>query len=109
VTGLELMDAHARAFNHGVVTGDWSPMLGRFADDAEVRFENVPAGPFSGIDEIRRAYAEQPPDDTIQLLGVQENDEHTVVAAFAWTKGGTGRFVLGHDRGEVRTLTVVFD
>lgn len=109
MSGSELLEAHVRAFNHGVETGEWDPMLARFADDAEMQFENVPAGPFVGIEAIRRAYREQPPEDTIRLLGVQENDEHTVVAAFAWTKGGTGRFVLSHDRGSVTRLTVVFD
>lgn len=44
----ELVEKHVRAFNHGVRTGDWEPMLASFADDAEVRFENAPAGPFSG-------------------------------------------------------------
>ncbi len=77
--------------------------------DAELRFENVPVGPFVGLDAIRAAYRDQPPDDQIQLLGVQEGDEHTAVAAFAWLKGGTGRLVLEHDRGAVTALTVIFD
>jgi hypothetical protein len=104
-----LMEAHVRAFNHGVRTGDWEPMLKPFADDAELRFENVPAGPFEGIDAIRAAYDQQPPDDEITLLGVQDDGEHTITAAFAWHKGGTGRFVLEHERGLVKKLTVVFD
>ena len=107
--GDALMAAHVRAFNHGVATDDWEPMLVRFADDAEVHFENSPVGPLVGIDAIRTAYRERPPDDSIRLLGLQENDEHTVVAAFAWIRGGTGRFVLEHHRGAVTKLTVVFD
>jgi len=103
------MEAHVRAFNHGARTGDWEPMLAAFADDAELRFENVPAGPFRGIDAIRSAYLEQPPDDEIAMLGVQDDGEHTITAAFAWLKGGTGRLVLEHERGLVKTLTVVFD
>ena len=109
MNGVDLMTAHARAFNDGVRTGDWDAMLARFADNAEVHFENVPVGPFVGIDAIRQAYRDQPPDDQIQLLGVQENDEHTIVAAFAWLRGGNGRFVLAHDRGTVSKLTVIFD
>ena len=97
-----------RAFNAGVRTGDWGPMLGRFADDAELHFENVPAGPFVGLDEIRRAYREQPPDDVILLLGIQDEEER-VVAAFAWAHGGTGRLLMEHDRGAITKLTVVFD
>jgi hypothetical protein len=104
-----LIERHVRAFNNGVRTGDWEPMLASFADDAELRFENVPAGPFHGIEAIRAAYREQPPDDEIALLGVVDDGEHTITAAFAWLKGGTGRLVLEHERGLVTSLTVVFD
>jgi len=103
------MERHVRSFNAAVGDGDWSPMLARFAEDAELHFENAPADPFVGLDAIRQAYADQPPADTIQLLGIQENDEHHVAAAFAWSKGGTGRMLLEHDRGAVTRLTVVFD
>lgn len=109
MTGRELMERHVRAFNAAVGDGDWEPMLSRFAEDAELRFENVPAGPFVGLGAIRDAYADQPPTDTIQLLGIQENDEHNVAAAFAWSKGDTGQMRLEHDRGAIRRLTVVFD
>jgi hypothetical protein len=102
------MESHVRAFNAGVQTGEWEPMLARFAADAELHFENVRFGPYIGLDEIRRAYREQPPDDQIQLLGIQDEDAR-VVAAFAWTKGGTGRLVLEHDEGTVTKLTVIFD
>jgi hypothetical protein len=109
VTGRELMERHVRAFNAGVETGDFEAMLGPFSPDAVLRFEGVPAGPYVGLPEIREAYRNQPPDDTVQLLGIQENDEHNVVAAFAWSKGGTGRMHLTHERGAVTGLTVVFD
>ena len=109
MTGRELMERHVRAFNAAVGDGDWEQMLSRFTDSSELHFENVPAGPFVGLDAIRRAYAMEPPTDTIQLLGIQENDEHHVAAAFAWSQGGTGRMLLEHDRGEVTRLTVVFD
>ena len=105
----ELLERHVRAFNNGVRSGDWEPMLVLFADDAELRFENVPAGPFRGIDAIRTAYREQPPDDEITLLGVQDDGERTITAAFAWMRGGTGRLVLEHERGLVSRLTVIFD
>ena len=109
MTGPELLERHIAAFNHGVRTSDWEPMLARFAEDAELRFENVPAGPYVGLEAIRGAYRERPPDDEIVLLGVQETDEHRAVAAFAWQSGGTGRLTLEHARGEVKRLTVVFD
>ena len=110
MNGTDLMRAHVGAFNDAVRSGDWEPMFVRFAPDAELRFENVPAGPFAGIDEIRRAYREQPPDDQIQLLGIQADDEGgEVVGAYVWLRGGTGRLVLQHERGAITRLTVIFD
>jgi hypothetical protein len=38
------MESHVARFNEGVRSGDWEPMLAAFADDAELRFENVPPG-----------------------------------------------------------------
>jgi hypothetical protein len=110
LTGRELMESHVARFNEGVRSGDWEPMLAGFADDAELHFENVSAGPFVGLDEIRRGYLAQPPDDEIQLLGIQD-DEHDgrVTAAFAWMRGGTGRLVLEHDHGAIARLVVIFD
>jgi hypothetical protein len=110
LTGAELVQAHVRSFNEGVRSGDWEPMLLRFADDAELRFVGAAAGPFTGIEEIRRSYREHPPDDSIQLLGIQADDEQgLVVAAFVWLRGGTGRLELTHDRGAITRLSVIFD
>jgi hypothetical protein len=104
------MESHVARFNEGVRSGDWEPMLAAFADDAELHFENVPAGPFVGLMEIRRGYLAQPPDDQIQLLGIQDDEQdRRVTAAFAWTRGGTGRLVLEHDRGAITRLVVIFD
>ena len=110
MSGRELMESHVARFNEGVRTGDWEPMLSRFADDAELSFENVPAGPFGGLEEIRHAYREQPPDDEIRLLGIQDEEEaKRVTAGFAWARGGTGRLLLEHERGAIVRLVVIFD
>jgi hypothetical protein len=109
VTGRELLDAHMHSFNAGVRTGDWEPMLARFAPDAELVFENVPAGPYRGIGEIRAAYEAQPPDDEMRVYDVDESDRSTIGARFAWNHGGTGRLVLEHDAGTIRRLAVIFD
>jgi hypothetical protein len=104
------MQSHVARFNEGVRSGDWEPMLATFADGAELHFENAPAGPFVGVDAIRQGYLEQPPDDRIQLLGIQDDkQEGRVTAAFAWVRGGTGQLVLEHDRGAVTRLVVIFD
>jgi hypothetical protein len=104
------MESHVARFNEGVRSGDFEPMLAHFADESELWFEGVPAGPLVGIEEIRRGYLAQPPDDQIQLLGIQDDEQDgRVTAAFAWTRGGTGRLVLKHDRGAITRLVVIFD
>jgi ketosteroid isomerase-like protein len=77
------MEAHVSSFNRAVLSGDYTEMLSRFADDAELVFEGVPAGPFRGRDAIARAYAEQPPDDTVELLEII--DGNPVVARYSWS------------------------
>jgi hypothetical protein len=113
VTGRELVESHVARFNEGVRSGDWEPMLTHFAGDAEFRLENVPVGPdleYLGLAAIRRGYREHPPDDQLQLLGIQDDEQDgRVTAAFAWTRGGTGRLVLEHDRGAIVRLVVIFD
>jgi hypothetical protein len=97
---VSLIEDHVRDFNHGVDSGDWSAMLARFSDDAELHFVGPQFGPFVGRAAIARAYAETPPDDRIILLA----DDR-----FAWERGGSGRLVLEHDGATIRRLTVIFD
>ena len=106
LTGRELAERHVARFNDAVRTGDWEPMLAGFDANATMAFPQVE---FTGIDEIRRGYADRPPDDQIVPLGIQEKGEHEVTVAFAWARGGTGRMALTHERGLVTRLAVVFD
>ena len=108
---VRLLHEHVIRFNEGVRTGDWEPMLERFADDAELAFEGVPVGPFRGRDAIAAAYAEQPPDDQLVTLRVEES-EGDVTALYAWRKEpGTvaGRMVLSPRGGLVARLLVTFE
>jgi RimJ/RimL family protein N-acetyltransferase len=108
---VRLIHDHVIRFNEGVRTGDWAPMLERFADDAELAFEGVPVGPFRGREAIAAAYAEQPPDDQLVTLRVEEG-ESDVTAVYAWRKEpGTvaGRMVLTPRDGLVARLLVTFE
>jgi ketosteroid isomerase-like protein len=99
---------HVERFNAGVRTGDWAPLLELFTDDAELVFEGVPVGPFSGRDAIAAAYREQPPDDTIEVLDTQELGTEVVVP-FAWSRGGSGRMTLTREGDRIARLVVAFD
>jgi hypothetical protein len=85
-------------------------MLERFAGDAELIFEGVPAGPFVGLEAIRAAYRETPPDDEIVILAGR-SDGGDEVAAYAWraqpdTAAGEMRFTRRD--GLVTRLVVSF-
>jgi cysteine desulfurase/selenocysteine lyase len=109
-SGAKLFGEHVERFNSGVRTGDFGPMVGHFAPDAILEFIGVPAGPFVGRDSIAAAYRDQPPDDEIDILSVDEPDDATVVARYAWRRdGATGTMRLGHEAGEITGLTVSFD
>ena len=63
-----LLSMQVDAFNAGVRSGDWSPLVDLFADDAELEFVGIPVGPFHGREAIAEAYRAMPPDDEIVLL-----------------------------------------
>jgi len=77
-----LIDEHVESFNEGVRTGDWSSMVARLSDDAELEFVGIPVGPFHGRDAIGEAYRVQPPDDELVVL---ERVGHEAVR-YAWAK-----------------------
>jgi hypothetical protein len=63
--------AHVGRFNEAVRSGDFTAMVAGFTPDAEMAFEGVPTGPFTGRDGIADAYAAHPPTDQVRLLGAR--------------------------------------
>ncbi len=102
---------HVRRFNDAVRSGDFTEMVDGFAPDAEMAFVGAPAGPFAGREAIAAAYAEQPPDDEIRLLGEPRVDGETVETDYAWAAEGTrsGRLILTERDGAVARLVVTFE
>jgi hypothetical protein len=102
---------HVRRFNEAVRSGDYAAMVAGFAPDAEMSLEGVPIGPFAGREAIREAYAEQPPDDEIRLLGDPRVDGDTVETGYAWAREGgrAGRMILTARGGEIARLVVTFE
>lgn len=102
---------HVERFNEAIRSGDFGAMLAVFAPDAEMRFEGVPAGPFIGRDAIAEAYAQQPPDDEVVLLGEPRVDGETEETDYAWASEGTraGRMILTTRNGQIARLVVTFE
>jgi steroid Delta-isomerase len=98
------LQRHVERFNAGVRSGDFGPMVAAFADDAELVFEGIPAGPFAGREAIGEAYADQPPDDEIVLL---DGD-----GTYAWAKEPeipAGRMFLTERDGKIAHLRIRYD
>jgi RimJ/RimL family protein N-acetyltransferase len=112
MTGLELLHDHVARFNEGVRTGDFGWMLERFAEDAVLAFQGVPVGPFEGREAIAAAYRDQPPDDEVRILGVEEREDGVVVAAYAWAREPlepAGEMYLARVGEAIERLAVTFD
>jgi steroid Delta-isomerase len=99
---------HVAAFNAAVRSGEWDAFADRFTLDATMAFTGVPAGPFAGRAEIARAYARQPPADTMAVQAVSSAGPVDTVG-FAWAAGGTGSMQLTWESGLVARLQVTFD
>jgi steroid delta-isomerase len=108
---FELLDLHVAAFNHGVETGEWEPMLDGLTPDAELVFVGVPAGPFAGRYAIAEAYRANPPDDEIAIIEAAAVGGE-VVASYGWRRAEgakAGLMVLTPGQGKLRRLVVTFD
>lgn len=80
---MSSFDVYIEAHNAAVRSGEWEAFSRWFTDDAEVRFEGVPVGPFRGRDEIRAAYESRPPDDEVEVRNVRSEGDRTV-ADYGW-------------------------
>ena len=106
-----LLEEHVSRFNEGVRSGDFGPMVASFAEDAVMTFVGTPAGPFEGREAIAAAYAAQPPEDEVRLLGDPVVADGSIGADYAWASDGrrAGRIVLTPRSGAVARLTVTFE
>ncbi|GAA1477962.1 hypothetical protein GCM10009623_24080 [Nocardioides aestuarii] len=102
---------HVAAFDAAVDSGDWEGFARRFSEDAVMVFHGVPAGPFEGRAAIAAAYAADPPDEPLEVVGPVVVDGDFLVLHFCWVdSGGTGTMRLRLDpAGLVARLEVSFD
>lgn len=108
----EFVGRHVRAFNEGVRTGDFAPMIEEFTEDAELLFVGVSAGPYRGRPAIEAAYRETPPDDEIGILSILEREDGEIVAAYSWTRDRgrrSGDLIFRLLDGRIARLVVTFD
>lgn len=109
---MALLERHVELFNQGVRSGDFAPMLEQFTEDAELVFEGVPAGPFSGKATIAATYASNPPDDEVDVLSSEQADDGTIVASYAWRADGgrpSGRMIVTPRGEQTSRLVVTFE
>jgi steroid Delta-isomerase len=108
---MSTIDRYIATHNAAVRSGDWSAFSEWFTDDAEVRFEGVPVGPFRGRNEIRAAYESRPPDDEVEIRNVRTDGMRTV-ADYGWAadqgvRAGEVRITWDEDR--ISELVITFE
>ena len=101
-----LLEHHVELFNEAVRTGDYGPFLDTFADDAVMRFDGVPLGPFQGRAGIAQAYASRAPTDTMALIDMQELGPNAVRAALRVGRRWHGEMYLRWEDGRLVELQI---
>ena len=104
--GIDFLRDYVAAHNECVRTGDWERLGDWFAEDADLVFEGVPVGPFSGRGEIAAAYRERPPDDEVLIFDAQEEDGGRIVAGYGWSREPAkkaGRMLVTHATARSRS------
>jgi ketosteroid isomerase-like protein len=105
----EAVNGHADLFNEAVRAGDYTAFVDTFAEDAVMRFEAVPVGPFHGRAEIAEAYRQQPPTDTLSVLSIEERDPDTAHVKVLYDSGNTGWMLVRWRDDQVADLAIGFD
>jgi ketosteroid isomerase-like protein len=108
---MRSLDSYIEAHNAAVRGGDWSSFGDWFTDDAELRFEGVPVGPFRGRQEIRAAYESQPPDDEVEIRNVRSEGDRTL-ADYGWKADGgsrAGELRVTWEGDLIRELVITFE
>jgi ketosteroid isomerase-like protein len=105
------LDRYIATHNAAVRSGDWAEFSEWFTDDAEVRFEGPPVGPFRGREAIRQAYQSQPPDDEVEVRNVRTRGDRTL-ADYGWVADEgvrAGELRVTWDGDRISELVITFD
>jgi steroid Delta-isomerase len=106
---MELQD-YVAAFNQAVRDGSWMQLAAWFTDDAVLEFVGPPVGPFVGKRAIAAAYAQDPPDDAIELTAPPSVLGDEISVRYRWCTSNTGGTMHFTERGgRIQRLTIVFD
>ena len=108
---MSSFDEYIETHNAAVRSGEWELFSRWFTNDAEVRFEGVPVGPFRGREEIRAAYESRPPDDEVEVRNVREDGDRTT-ADYGWAADEgvrAGELRVTREGDLIRELVITFE
>jgi steroid delta-isomerase len=103
------INAHVAAFNKAVQDGDWERYLDRFTEEEVLEFAGPPVGPFVGRVAIAQAYADTPPDATIEVIAPPSMHGDAIVVRYRWGTGETGSMRMASADGLIEHHLVTFD
>jgi hypothetical protein len=102
----ESIRAHCALFNACVGTGDWSPFLATFTEDARMVTAVAPDRPLVGRDLLARMYAKHPPVETMTMTAIEILGADTALARFRWEQGRAGEMTVRWRDGRVCEVTL---
>jgi hypothetical protein len=104
----ETLERYLKVHNAAIDTGDFKPIVGLFADDAELRFVGIDFGPFHGHDEIEQAFFQRPPQLKLVLSSVTVDGAKAtaVYAAAVKPEVRAGTLVVTVAEGKIQRLTI---
>ncbi|MDG4831714.1 nuclear transport factor 2 family protein [Solwaraspora sp. WMMD1047] len=88
------VNVHTALFNACVRSGDWTPFVATFTQDARMLVTNAPGGPLVGREAIAGVYAARPPREAMRLVEIEPVDTDTVRVRFDWESGRAGSMVV---------------
>jgi hypothetical protein len=108
----DLLDSYVALHNHGVVSGDFGPMLTLFTSDAEMRFTGLAVGPFAGRDRIAWAFEHDPPNASLEVVRVTSEHERSISADYGWSSRPgrvAGRLTIELRDGRIALLALAVE
>ncbi len=103
----ELLRRYVEEHNAVVREGSSKGLVSVFDEDAEMCFEGISVGPFTGRDAIAAAILARPPSDELTIGRIIEDDERAIVP-YAWKndQASGGEIVVFRGKTGIAKLVV---
>lgn len=93
---------HIALFNSCVDSGDWSPFVSTYEQDAVLEIDGFQPAAFQGREAIARFYTSHPPQEHMHAEEITTISEQTTRVIFKWDSGGRAELTTRWDGPSVK-------